>query len=92
MSGWKERTIGMTVAWIARSQPASASNVAKDSRAASAGRSMPFRITPCVLGYWPVSIVARAGWQNGFCVRHCAKRVPAAASRSRFGVAPSGSP
>jgi hypothetical protein len=53
---------------------------------------MPFRITPCVLGYMPVRIEARAGWQNGFCVRQRVNTVPAAARRSIAGVAPSGSP
>ena len=35
---------------------------------------MPLRITPCVLGYCPVRMVARAGWQNGFCVRQQVKQ------------------
>ena len=42
---------------------------------------MPLHVTPCVDGYVPVRIVARAGWHSGFCVRAAAKRVPCGRER-----------
>ena len=46
---------------------------------------MPLHVTPCVDGYVPVRIVARAGWHSGFCVRAAEKRVPCAANASSRG-------
>ena len=66
--------------------------VATDRSTSAAGRSRPLKVTPWVEGIVPVRIVARAGWQNGFCVRQAEKRVPCAASRSRFGVWQTGLP
>ena len=53
---------------------------------------MPFDVTPCVDGYCPVRIVARDGWQYGFCVRQRVKLVPSEASRSNTGVEMTGLP
>src|SRR5438309_7421748 len=77
---------------MAVAYPAFLKAVATDFASASFGTSMPLLVTPCVDGYCPVRIVARDGWQYGFCVRHLVKLVPSRASRSSVGVEITGLP
>src|SRR5262245_13239800 len=65
---------------IAVACPARAKCVATEFGSASSGRSIPLDVTPCVDGYCPVRIVARDGWQYGFCVRQRVNAVPVATS------------
>jgi hypothetical protein len=43
-------------------------------------------ITPCACEYWPERNVARLGAQSALMTKAFSKRMPVAASRSRFGV------